>query len=365
MSNPPDAEETPSVLAAKRRQKNLTQSELARMCGISRQFLCMIESGHTPPNVKVALRLAGILDCTVEDLFAQTQDSAIEDVAVTCARKMKVGARVNVAKVGESWVAHPADTQDSIGGGFTVADGILSHAGTKASASCWQSLRELEGNLLFAGCDPAMQLLCSASLNAPGHSTWINCGSGVALQYLSEGLVHVAGLHYGFDDGDANLRAVKKAIPGDKIFIMRFSSFEQGWILGSRVKDNFHGMEDVVKDKLRIANRESGAAVREWLDGEMKRLGVGHDEVSGYDIDHYSHTEAVESLQAGRADVMLGPCVIASVFGLRFVPIGRVAFDLAFPKTLFDHPRMVACLKWLGSKRFVQELTSLPSYEIH
>jgi putative molybdopterin biosynthesis protein len=354
----------PTHLASRRRLLNITQADLAHTCGISRQFMSMLETGRVQPNVQVALKLASTLGTTVEALFAEAEDAPVE-LEVVCAREnMPTGTRVNVAKVGGTWVAHPSDTPDSIGGGFNTADGVIVRAGASPIASCDHPMRELEGNIVFAGCDPAMHLLCDAKLDAPGHSTWINCGSGQALQYLSEGLVHVAGLHYGFDDGDENLRTIKRVLPGADLFVMRFSSWEQGWLLSSRVPENFNGVGDMIAHGLRIANREPGAAVRRWLDEELARQGVDPKNVQGYDTCHFSHTEAVESMQADRADLMLGPCVMASVFGLRFIPIGRVAFDLVFNKNLFDHQRMDACLKWLASKRFHQELSTLPGYYV-
>lgn len=353
-----------TTLAGRRKALNITQSDLARMCGVSRQFMSMLEMGRVQPNVQVALRLASVLGTTVEDLFAAETEESVELDVVCSKENMQAGSRVMVAKVHEVWVAHPSDTPDSIGGGFNSADGVLVKAGVNPVASCAQGLRELEGNIIVAGCDPALRLLSDAKLDAPGRSIWVNCGSGRALRFLSEGHVHVAGLHYGFDGGDENLRVVKKLFPGNEMFVMRFSSWEQGWLLSRRVPENFTGVGDIVARGLKIANREPGAAVRQWLDDELAKLSMDPRAVQGYDTIHYSHTEAVESIQAGRADLMIGPCVMAGVFDLRFIPIGRVAFDLVFHKALFDHPRMDACLKWLSSKRFHQEISTLPGYYV-
>jgi len=322
----------------------------------------MLETGKVQPNVQVALRIASVLGCTVEELFALPEDVPLE-IEVSCARAdLRPSMRVVVAKVRDAWVAHPADTPDSIGNGFSPADGVLRLSGRKTVALCQPPMRELEGNIIFAGCDPALGLLCSAKLDAAGRSTWVNCGSGRALEYLSEGLVHVAGLHYGMDGGDENLKAIRRVAPGAKLFVMRFSTWEQGWLLGPRVPEGFSGVESLVGGKLRIANREPGAAVRHWLDGELARLGIAPETLPGYESCHLSHTEAADSILAGNADLMLGPCLMASVFDLRFIPIGKVAFDIAFHPDLFDHPRMDACLKWLASKRFQQEISTLPGY---
>ncbi|HNW35965.1 MAG TPA: substrate-binding domain-containing protein, partial [Candidatus Ozemobacteraceae bacterium] len=206
------------------------------------------------------------------------------------------------------------------------------------------------------------RLLCDARLDVPGRTVWINRGSGEALRMLLEGCVHDAGLHYGLDDGDENLRVVRQVDPQGKLFIMRFSSWEQGWILGPGVPDAFTGIADLAAGTLRLANRESGAAVRRWLDTELIKTGTLPDSICGYASVHHSHFEAVDSINAGRADVMLGPRSIATVFKLRFIPIGRVAFDLVFDRSLLGNARLDASIKWLAGRQFQQQMASLPGY---
>jgi putative transcriptional regulator len=49
--------------------RNLTQQELARAAGVSRQSIISIERGRYVPSLPLALRLAGIFACPVENLF--------------------------------------------------------------------------------------------------------------------------------------------------------------------------------------------------------------------------------------------------------------------------------------------------------
>jgi len=59
-------------IAYYRHRKQITQAELAQRCGLSRQFINVIEAGGAQPNVQVALHLAEVLECSVEDLFSRT-----------------------------------------------------------------------------------------------------------------------------------------------------------------------------------------------------------------------------------------------------------------------------------------------------
>lgn len=48
---------------------NMTQEELALKVNVSRQTIVYIEKGKFNPSVKLALKLAKVLNCKVEDLF--------------------------------------------------------------------------------------------------------------------------------------------------------------------------------------------------------------------------------------------------------------------------------------------------------
>jgi putative transcriptional regulator len=52
-----------------REAKGLTQAQLADLIGVSRKTVNTVENGVFIPSTVVALKLAGALDCRVEDLF--------------------------------------------------------------------------------------------------------------------------------------------------------------------------------------------------------------------------------------------------------------------------------------------------------
>lgn len=56
--------------AAYRKNAELTQQELARLAGVSRQTVVELEKGDYNPSVVLAMRLAVLLDAAVEELFA-------------------------------------------------------------------------------------------------------------------------------------------------------------------------------------------------------------------------------------------------------------------------------------------------------
>jgi putative transcriptional regulator len=58
-----------SELREKRTHRDMTQQSLAEACEVSRQTIISIETGRYEPSTRLALKLARVLKCRVEDLF--------------------------------------------------------------------------------------------------------------------------------------------------------------------------------------------------------------------------------------------------------------------------------------------------------
>lgn len=67
-------------LVAARRVMNLSQDDVARTVGVTRQFYGMVEAGLKKPSIDVALRIAALFERPVEELFADLLD---DDQAAT------------------------------------------------------------------------------------------------------------------------------------------------------------------------------------------------------------------------------------------------------------------------------------------
>lgn len=67
-----------TIVTNKVRQRRLladrTQEDLAKGVGVTRQTIIAIEKGNYTPSVLLALRLARILECSVEDLFYEESE---------------------------------------------------------------------------------------------------------------------------------------------------------------------------------------------------------------------------------------------------------------------------------------------------
>ena len=58
-----------NILKKVRETKGLSQTELAYKAGITPRYIAFIESGDRNPSLKVAKKIADILNSTVDDIF--------------------------------------------------------------------------------------------------------------------------------------------------------------------------------------------------------------------------------------------------------------------------------------------------------
>lgn len=56
-------------IKALREAQGLSQGELAKVCGVSRQTINAIENNKYDPTLTLAFHLAGVLGTTVDELF--------------------------------------------------------------------------------------------------------------------------------------------------------------------------------------------------------------------------------------------------------------------------------------------------------
>jgi putative transcriptional regulator len=59
-----------NTLKVQRAIHNMTQEELAKKAGVSRQTINTIESGKYVPSTVLALKMAGIFNVSVEEIFS-------------------------------------------------------------------------------------------------------------------------------------------------------------------------------------------------------------------------------------------------------------------------------------------------------
>lgn len=63
----------------RRQERNLSQSQLAALIGVSRQTVNMVESGEYNPTLALCLRICRALGCTLDELFWDNENPNEKD----------------------------------------------------------------------------------------------------------------------------------------------------------------------------------------------------------------------------------------------------------------------------------------------
>lgn len=355
------AEHPGQKIVAARLRKGLNQSDLARAVEISRQSLFQIEAGSSLPRVDTALRIARVLDADVESLFGGDGGG---DIFVD-AKGLSEGMRVDLISLDGRWVAHPSDDPERLGAGFSSSDGVLKAVPSGLSVSTRTPLATLSENVFVAGCDPALEMLAQEATRATrrGRCIWIPCGNTAALQRLVRGEAQVAGIHFGGETDEANLAAIRSHGLHKTCMVLRFSSWEQGWMLNHSAKKKFQSIESLSGKGLRLVNREEGSGCRIELDEMLKKSGLPPGQIRGYASVATNHAGSARRIASGFADVGLGCGSMARAFGLDFLPTALVAFDLVIRRDQIEKPIIRAICESLQSGSFQRKLAGVPGYE--
>ena len=343
----------------------LSQNELARRAGISRQALGAIEAGQYQPGVSVAIALARELGATVEALFGAESSGEIA-AAVPASTKLAAGSHVALARIGGRVVAVPAAAAQH---SLTAAGGIVSGMiGRSASVAAYVSAGEIDATLIVAGCDPAVSLLADwvARRHAPVRIVALARGSMGALDALVGGSAHVAGVHLrDTRSGEYNQAPVRRALKNRHTAIIRFASWELGLATAAGNPLGIRGYEDLRRPRLRLVNRERGAGARIALDDAITALKLKPAAIEGYDREVGGHLEVALAIAAGQGDLGVTIRVAAQAYGLGFVPLREEHYDLAVPAGEMSSMAVHAMLEAMNSSRFASEVAGLCGYDTH
>jgi putative molybdopterin biosynthesis protein len=357
-----------SRLRAIRSEQGLSQTKLARQTGLTRQAVGSIEAGRYLPNTLVALRLARVLGCAVEDLFAE-RASITRPLTLASTTAVTAGARVSVTRIRNSLVGYPLTGASSLQDGLAVGQGLLgkdtSHRSRRATVRLLVSERQLDHSAMLLGCDPAFPLLSAhvqhrGDIQLQGHFA----SSQRALNAIGDGEAHIAGCHLlDLAKDECNITQATLALGRMGGLVVTFASWEQGLMVARGNPKHIRSVADLACRGVRLANRDAGSGSRHLLDGLLASAGIKADAINGYAHCSASHLEAARRIQAGIADVAVGLRAVADACGLGFKPLVLVRCDLVIPRDHLAHPAVVGVLETLSSRSLREDLAALPGYE--
>ena len=259
------SEQWENHLRSKRAEANLSQGDLAKRVGLTRQALYSIETNQYLPSTEVSLRLARVLNCSVEDLFRFGDGGEVicaDFIGSLPATDCPI--RAKIAKVGTRMVARPISALGEFLNFTVPADGlVLGPAAGKRQSSCQRQVRlqllhdqrAIDEQIVLAGCDPAMFLAGEhfRRIHRLGSVVSWTMSSAAAIDALKRGEVHVAGLHLvDRQSGQSNLPYLKRHLRKGHFMVVRFTTWEQGLIVGRGNPKGLRRVADLARRGVRF-----------------------------------------------------------------------------------------------------------------
>jgi molybdate-binding protein/DNA-binding XRE family transcriptional regulator len=363
-------------LKSLRTQKGLSQGQLANQIGITRQAVSAIESNLYLPTTVIALRLASVLSCRVEDLFSLTpHEDSLEGILIghlPSRTSSTSPVRVKVSTIGKRTIVRPVtDLGEQLS--FAVpADGYIADASSKLFGSTVRvrlsrDREAVQQEISVAGCDPSIFLVGEHLRRHKDRTTVIGwtMGSMAALQALQRGEVHVAGMHL-FDPvtGESNMPFLRRSLKGSGYDVVTFATWEEGFLVRRGNPKSIRTAADLAEPMVTLINREEGSGARLLLDQRLHAAEVQPGQVQGYDRIVSSHFEVARAIAERQADVGIGIRSATQLFDLDFIPLQTARYDLVVPKPyLTSHPTLTHLFETLVSRPFRNEIEALGGYD--
>jgi molybdate-binding protein/DNA-binding XRE family transcriptional regulator len=339
-------------LAGMRKARGISAVDLANQVGVTRQAIYAIEAGTYMPNTAVALRLARVLDATVEDLFALENEEkpaadvrAFEPLDDTAA--FEPGEPIQICRVGRRAIGIAPPLFPSW---LPVADGIVSDSGHTAAMA---GEPDDANRLLIAGCDPALSLLARHAREAGIDLVLANGNSARSLEWLRAGKIDIAGSH------------LNDPIDGGRAFsVVTFALWEEGFVVRRGNPKAIRGVADLANPRVRFVNREEGSGSRRLFDSLMEAAGMKASKVKGSDATVPGHLAAAWAVASGAADCCIAAGSAARRFGLDFVPLAAERFELVLHKRDLTKKAVQGVLNVLNRARFRRQLETIAGYDV-
>jgi molybdate-binding protein/DNA-binding XRE family transcriptional regulator len=349
-------------LKAFRLAKGWSQEDLAARLGIRRQAVYDIESGRYLPNTAVALRLASLFGCRVEDLFVDRSLPEAHPLDLVHDTP-GVSGRLALGRVRNRLVGIPLSGAEAMSEGLRSASGLAQEGGSRALFLA--PPERIDRAVILMGCDPAFHLLGElVSRHSPDVAVLCRFASSHrALDGLARGLAHIAGTHlHNTGPGEANVEAARLRLGGAPARVIGFSLMEEGLMVAPGNPLAIRSVADLARPGVRFVNREPGAALRALADDLRTGAGIEASAIQGFDHTVSSHREGAWRILCGVADAALGLRAVAEAYDLGFVPLAEARCDLVVPGDLLDHPGIRILLDVLSSSGFRRELAAVPGY---
>ena len=185
-------------------------------------------------------------------------------------------------------------------------------------------------------------------------------GSLDGLVNLRQGLCQISGSHLLDVTGEYNTPFIRHLFPERDVEVVTLAYRTQGLMVAEGNPKGIKRIGDVASPRVRFVNRNAGSGTRLWFDAEIRKLRIPSEEISGYNTEVKTHTEAANLIAVDKADAALGLQAAAHQHGLDFIPLFEERYDLVLPQV--NEIILSPLLDYLQTSAFRNALTSLTGY---
>jgi putative molybdopterin biosynthesis protein len=262
----------------------------------------------------------------------------------------------------------PVQGADAFRSEMVPADGTgIRTAGTdNVAVTLLDDQEALARTVVLAGCTPMLSLWArSAERWFPGlRVQWRHANSMEALRSLSRGEVHAAGIHLCDPaTGEYNAPFVREILPGRATVLVNLGVWNEGFVVAPGNPKEVRDVTDLTRKGMALINREAGAGSRLLLDTLLDAAGVPAKAIAGYTHTVSSHQEIALAIAAGQADAGISTEAIARTYGLGFVPLQQVRYDLALLEEYLHQEPIRQLLSTLQHRWVRSQLSILGGYD--
>ncbi|KKD37335.1 substrate-binding domain-containing protein [Limnoraphis robusta] len=351
-----------------RTRLGLSQQDLAKVVGVSRQTISGVESGQYAPSATIALRLAKALGCQVEDLFWLEEDCLRVEATPAQAIPLEQDVRFTLARVGGKLMAYPLLGEDAFRTEMIPADGEGwgQTENAPVQVKLWTPPETINQTVAVAGCTPVLSLWARvAEYWYPNLRVyWSFANSMDALERLCRGEVHIAGMHlYSPETDSYNVSFVREAVINQRAVLINLGVWEEGLLLAPGNPKKLRTVADLANSNITIINREIGSGSRQLLEYLLRQAEIPFNAVQGFNSVVNNHVAVARAVVSGNADVGVSTQAVASAFGLSFIPLHKSRYDLVVLKEYLAETPVQQLLNTLGHPRLHSQLTALGGYD--
>ncbi|OQA33887.1 MAG: PBP superfamily domain protein [Betaproteobacteria bacterium ADurb.Bin341] len=190
-------------------------------------------------------------------------------------------------------------------------------------------------------------------------------GSSQGLRSLAEGHCEMAGFHCPDGPQGKLFWDIYRAHLDPEIHaVFRFVRRMQGLMVLPENPAEIHGIADLSRSGIRFVNRQMGSGTRILFDQLLVENSLSPRQISGYEIEEFTHAAVAATIASKAADTGLGVKAAAHRFGLDFIPLAQETFYLAIRQDCLQRQAVQSLLAFLSSPAWTEIVAAETGYEI-